>query len=321
LSLIERARADLARRDDRADGVHEARKAFKRVRAIARLVRSCLGADWRAEDRFWRDLGRALSAERDAQAVIEAYDALMGADADAPGFHALRALLVRRQEAAARAHQAQVVRFPGPEAEATPVDASADDDLDARLAAATERVLSWPLSEGFRPLAEGLEAGYRRARRLGGRALREQSAARLHAWRRAVKQHGAQVRLFRDTAAGPVGAHLALIDQLSDRLGDDHDLEVLRALLAEEEAAWADPHALDVLLERMARRHAMLRRAAFSLAERALAEQPAAFRRRMRRYWRAFVRDTVGERAEPTRAVEPAEDGPASASPDEAAGA
>ena len=74
LHLIERARADLRRGDDRAEGVHEARKAFKKARAITRLVRTSLEPGWRAEDRFWRDLGRALSAERDAQAAGKTWE-------------------------------------------------------------------------------------------------------------------------------------------------------------------------------------------------------------------------------------------------------
>ncbi|HEX5043107.1 MAG TPA: CHAD domain-containing protein [Candidatus Polarisedimenticolaceae bacterium] len=305
--LIGEARAQLKRTDARAEGVHEARKAFKKGRAIARLVRASLGPAWRAEDRFWRDLGRALSAERDAQAVLEAFDALLGEDARAPAFESMRELLVQRHVAATGALQEDVVRFPA----ATP-----EEDLDGRLVAAGERVQGWPLGDGFAPLAEGIEAGYRRARRRGRRARREPSASNLHAWRRAVKQHGAQVRLFRDAAPEALSAHLALVDELAHVLGEDHDLEVLRTLLTQEDAAWADPEILDGILERMARRHARLRRSAFSLGERALAERPKDFRRRLRAYWRAHVKDQTGER----RVASPPAVAPEAAPPDQAAG-
>jgi hypothetical protein len=195
--------------------------------------------------------------------------------------------------------------------------------LDGQLAAAEERVRTWPLEDTFGPLAAGLEEGYRRAYTRGRRARREPSAANLHAWRRAMKQHAAQVRLFREAAPGPLSAHLELADGLAEVLGHDHDLEVLRNLLTQEDAAWSDPGVLDVVLERMARRHAALRRSAFSLGARTLAERPAAFRRRMRGYWRAFVRDQAGERAAPAPAA--AEDvresgPPGSESPGQAAG-
>lgn len=312
LHLIGEGRAGLKRTDDRTEGIHDARKAFKKARAIARLVRRSLGPAWRAEDRFWRDLGRALSAERDAQAVLEAFDALLGDEGRGPTFAPLRALLERRQ--------GELVQFPANDGSASAPPA--EEDLDASLDGAEERVRAWPLGEGFGPLAEGLEAGYRRARRRRRRARREPSASNLHAWRRAVKQHAAQIRLFRDAAPEPLTAHLALVDELAHVLGEDHDLDVLRTLLTEEDAAWADPGMLGGVLERMARRHASLRRRAFSLGERALAERPKAFRRRLRGYWLAFVKDEAGERktsaqAETGAAPEPGE--PA-APPDQAAG-
>ena len=306
VQLIAEARAELKRTDARAEGVHEARKAFKKARAIARLVRASLGSAWRAEDRFWRDLGRAFSAERDAQAVLEAFDALLGEEATGPAFAPMRELLVRRHAEAKGALQGDVVRFPA----ATP-----EEEFDARLAAAEERVRAWPLAEGFGPLAEGIETGYRRARRRGRRARRKPTASNLHAWRRAVKQHASQIRLFRDAAPEPLSAHLDVVDDLAKVLGEDHYLEVLRSLLTQEDAAWADPGMLDGILERMARRHAALQRTAFSLGERALAERPKAFRRRVRGYWRAFVKDQAGERD----AAPPEAESQASAPPDQAA--
>jgi len=296
LQLIGEARDGLKRTDDRGEGVHEARKAFKKARAIARMVRRSLGGTWKSEDRFWRDLGRALSAERDAQAVLEAYDGLLGEEGRGETFAPMRAVLIRRHAEASGATTGEVVRFPAPQAEG---------DLDAQLAAAEERVRAWPLTTGFGPVADGIEAGYRRARRRGRRARKEPSADRLHAWRRAVKQHGAQIRLLRDAAPEPLSAHLDLVDDLAHVLGEDHDLAVLRTLITREDAAWADPGMLDGVLERMARRHASLQEKAFSLGERAFAERPKAFRRRLRGYWRAFVQDEAAE-PPPAEAADPA---------------
>lgn len=307
LDLVERARADLARSENRAQGVHEARKAFKKMRALTRLVRTSLGRQWHEENRFWRSLGHALAAERDAEAMVQAYDGLLGKEVASPGFKELRELLVRRQRAIAKAAEVGVVFFPAPEpgepvAEVQPVPPPPPaDDVEARLAEAPGRVQGWSLPEGFGPLAEGLEASYRRARRRWRQARRLPSAAVLHTWRRAVKQHEVQVGLFREAAPGPLSAHLEILDALTEVLGKDHDLAVLRSLLAEKGTTWGDPDTLDALLARMARRHAELHRAAFSLGERALAERPAAFRRRLRAYWRAHERDTVGERAQRSR--------------------
>src|SRR5947209_16458553 len=60
-----------------AEGVHEARKALKRVRAVLRLRRKELGkARFRQENTILRDAGRALSETRDAQVLVETLDGL-----------------------------------------------------------------------------------------------------------------------------------------------------------------------------------------------------------------------------------------------------
>jgi hypothetical protein len=322
LALVDRARTELGRPDDRALGVHEARKVFKKARAVTRLVRSSLGPRWREEDRFWRQLGHALAAERDAEAVIQAYDLLLGKEGSAPQFRELRELLERRHRAIAKAAEVGVVFFPTPEPGEPPAEVQPAappppaDDVEARLAEAATRVASWTLPNGFGPLAKGIEESYRRAHRRLRQARRLPSAAVLHRWRRAVKQHAVQVGLLRDAAPGPLGAHLEVLDALVEVLGEDHDLAVLRALLTEKGTSWGDPETLDAVLVRMARRHAELHRVAFSLGERGLAESPAAFRRRLRAYWKAHARDTVGERAVFTTKDE----ADTEAEPDEAAG-
>ena len=47
-------------------GVHQARKRFKQIRAILRLVRPALGDKYTMENVAYRDMGRKLSDLRDA---------------------------------------------------------------------------------------------------------------------------------------------------------------------------------------------------------------------------------------------------------------
>ncbi|MGD1977094.1 MAG: CHAD domain-containing protein [Gammaproteobacteria bacterium] len=56
--------------------VHDARRHCKLIRALVRLVRPAF-AHYRAENVWFRDLGRSLSLTHDATATIEAFDALM----------------------------------------------------------------------------------------------------------------------------------------------------------------------------------------------------------------------------------------------------
>ena len=53
-------------------GIHEARKALRRVRATLRLVRDPLGeAVYRAENDALRDAGRLIGGSRDATVMVE----------------------------------------------------------------------------------------------------------------------------------------------------------------------------------------------------------------------------------------------------------
>jgi len=59
---------------DRDEGVHQARKRFKKIRALLRLIREQLGDNYEVENNFYRDLGRDLSDVREAQATVETFE-------------------------------------------------------------------------------------------------------------------------------------------------------------------------------------------------------------------------------------------------------
>src|ERR1044071_9440613 len=52
--------------------VHDARKRFKEIRAVLRLVREPFGAQFDVENAWYRDAGRTLASAGDADAVLEA---------------------------------------------------------------------------------------------------------------------------------------------------------------------------------------------------------------------------------------------------------
>ncbi len=57
--------------------VHDARKRFKKLRAVLRLVRSDLGRRrYREANTLLRDAGRELSGLRDAQVLVETLETL-----------------------------------------------------------------------------------------------------------------------------------------------------------------------------------------------------------------------------------------------------
>ncbi|HEX6652513.1 MAG TPA: CHAD domain-containing protein, partial [Thermoleophilaceae bacterium] len=136
------------------DGVHETRKRLKRLRAALRLERFAVGDEtYRRENAIFRDLGRRLSAPRDARVLIETLDALSERFADElPSDHTgpLRDQLVQR-------HKRAVAKLRR--------DRATLDGVRAQLEEARVRSASWKYdSDGFDALRPGLQRIYRRGR-------------------------------------------------------------------------------------------------------------------------------------------------------------
>ena len=83
---------------------------------------------------------------------------------------------------------------------------------------------------------------------------------------------------------------------LSDHLGDDHDLALLREEVQRRREAFASPADQRHLLEEIDRRRGELQFAAISLGERIYAEKPKRFTKRLEKRWEALARAQAGRR-------------------------
>jgi CHAD domain-containing protein len=264
---LQRAAARL--RDEHAHdpvaAVHGARKDLKRTRALLRLARPDLsGKAYRRENRELRDIGREMSAGRDAEVMVQTVDALAERFAGQLPKRQFTALSRRLAAQAASARE----------------DGAAAGLGDA-LAAAAGRAAAWPLEGAERStLRAGVADAYRRGREAFAVAQRDPSAEHLHEWRKRVKDLWYQQRLLRDAWKAPMKAFAGECDRLSELLGDDHDLAALTAVLGSPSAA---PPSVDVerLLELIAARREELQAEAFELGGRVYAETPKAFARRL----------------------------------------
>jgi CHAD domain-containing protein len=241
---------------DLDEGIHEARKAFKRQRAVLRLVRGVLGPEaYRRENEVFRDAGRELSDMRDRQVMVETLDVLMSRYANRipPGaFAGLRAALVGEYEAAReRVHDGGQAIGP----------------VLVKVRAARRRVAGWPLppdgDSAF--LAPGFERIYRRGRLAWRAAKKDPNTETLHELRKRAKDlwHAAEVLTpHRPKRMGKVArrAH-----RLADAVGDDHDLAVL-VEAARERSATLSPDELRLLEGLIERRRARLQSKGLSRA-------------------------------------------------------
>jgi CHAD domain-containing protein len=261
----ERLEAGTGLRGDLDGAVHETRKAFKRLRALVRVGRDALGDEaYRRENTIFRDAGRRLSSARDAAVMVQTLDDLTARYRDELGDGALAGL---RGALASEAETAS---------KALSDDRATVDQVQGTLEAARRRVGGWPLPEdgGLAMLEPGFERIYRRGRRALKAARKDPDTERLHELRKRAKDlwHAAQV--LRPAAPKPMKQLARRAHALSDVVGEDHDLAVLRAAARERHATLA-PGELALLEQLIARRRRRLQRKALAQGARVYARTPA----------------------------------------------
>jgi CHAD domain-containing protein len=257
------------------EAVHEARKDMKKLRALLRLVRGEIGDEnYRRQNAHFRGAARELAGVRDADVMIATLDELeerypKDLPADAAG--GLRQAL--------EAHKAVA---------ATDARERAATIVVAILREARARVAEWPLErDGFEALEDGLRRIYRQGRRDWRAAQSEPTAEHVHEWRKRVKDLWYQYAIL-EQAWPPVMQALAdEAHELSDRLGDDHDLTVLLAWAHEHATALDGMERVHAFEEVVQRRREELLSEAFVYGERLYADKPGAFVARIERWWRA----------------------------------
>jgi CHAD domain-containing protein len=261
--------------NDPAEAVHEARKQFKKLRAILRLVRADLGEEiYRRENVFFRDAGRRLSGARDAEVVVQTLDKLSERYADRlspDAFARVRhALMANRQ----------------PVSQQESDDRAAMLEVAASLEMARQRVEEWPIRQnGWSTLREGLKQVYRGGYHRFSKAYDQPTAANFHEWRKIVKYFWYHL-LILETVWPEVMKHLAdQVHKLSEHLGDEHDLVVLRDTVKDQPELFGDGAKVEDLIELIDRRRDELHEMAKPLGQRVYAEKPAAFANRMKAYW------------------------------------
>jgi CHAD domain-containing protein len=260
-----KALADIERRDsDPVASVHAVRKRCKALRGLLRLVRPHLDGIYSVDNAFFRDTARPLSDVRDAQVMLDTFDALIehyhGAVAPL-AVSALRSEVEQHKaETTTRQHALAVLQAARP-----------------RVEEGRERILNWEIdADGFAAAAGGVERTYRRGRKGRKKARRHPTAVLIHAWRKRSKYHWYHMRLLRDLWPPVMKARVAEVKRLSDLLGDDHDLEVLGSILAERTEGLAEPAHAHAAIGLIERRQQELRAAADHLGQCVYAEKPSA---------------------------------------------
>ena len=287
---IERALGQLSAGVDAVREVHEARKCLKRLRALLRLGREALGEEvFQAENARFRTIAGRLSSVRDDHVVIETLVQLEATTADDEARAALR-----------RARAACLEAQASEDAAAHAVDPATLSEVRAELAAALESFRNLKLSpKNTSALVAGLVRVYGRGQKSLAAAYSSGDDEDFHTLRKAVQAHWRHMALLTRVWPDMFEARVAAARELSQILGDDHDLALLKARVAVLDAGALSEGEAEVVLSLIANRQEMLRRLAEPRAEMLFAASAKAHGRWVTALWDAAVaKATVDAEAE-----------------------
>ncbi len=204
--------------------MHKVRRQMKALRSLLRLVHPAFRR-FDKENRRFRDLGRRLSASRDARVMLDTFDAITRrSDGHAP----TRSFRLVRERLLAGCEQ---------HGDAAALLAGVRTDL----VAARKHAAHWSLSEGgWDALAGGLGQTYGHARRAMRHALASGDSDASHEWRKGVKYLGGQAQLLRKMRPRALKAETRSAARLGDLLGERHDIDLFLDRLAGAPARFGD---------------------------------------------------------------------------------
>jgi CHAD domain-containing protein len=259
--------------------VHDCRKRAKKVRGLVRLVRPVIGDAYRPAVTAFRDAGRELSAMRDARAALATFDDLIASSPDRLPDGGLGRVRKGLSAAAGTATDA--------DDRATQL-AGAADLLRAGLRYVTAAKVE---GSGWDALAPGLRRTYRDGRRALAEVRDDPSAPNVHEWRKRAKDAWYHVRLLEDAAPSVLGPLEERFHDLSDALGDAHDLVVIADRLRASPERFGGEDEVGAACDVADHRRRKLERRAVRLGSRLYAERPRAYVDRLGAYWDVWHED------------------------------
>ena len=272
LEQIDSAQARLASRENSAAAIHDARRCLKRLRALLRLVRSALPERvYRREATRLVNIGRLLADARDQHVMQQTLAKLESRFGPLPnGASSKLAKLLANGSGVA--HSGARERR------------QALEGLEHARTFFT-RLARRPFT--FEHIAAGVERSYRRARRGFREAYESPAGEVFHEWRKAVQQHWRHMQLISRAWPEVLGGRASEAKELSRLLGDDHDIEVFLAFVAERGKAVLSEDELEALTKLCHSLQQELRQEARPRGARLFAEPASNMRERMEFYWSA----------------------------------
>lgn len=255
--------------EDLAAAVHDVRKRCKKLRGLVRLVRPGMEGEYERANTAFRDAARRLAPLRDAHALAATFDEMLSVSpVDPDDFASVRAALSENVERA-----------------------NTRGDVSERIERATEliaggtgRIHRWELDDSLAAVAAGVRKTYKRGRRRLGDSVDNGTVEDRHEWRKRVKYGWYHTRLLRNAAPSILRPLARSLHDVSDALGDDHDLAVLAAQIEADPARFGDDRTVAATLRLLVGWQSELQSRATSLGRRIYVESPKQHARRIACY-------------------------------------
>ncbi|MDZ7927076.1 MAG: CHAD domain-containing protein [Agrobacterium sp.] len=279
LELIEEAITILRDQPSgRHEAVHDARKRFKRLRALYRLVAKAAPDFSKEENTRIRDIARSLAFAREATALVETVDYLETFAASATQGKALRSIATILQKR--RDH-------------AVEHEAGLDDAIAAAIAGCEEarkRLKAVSLPGELKDVTRLLRTGWAKQRKRARKALSdchdEADVEHFHDLRKAGQAYWMHLGLLRRLWPSAMRAKRADTKRLVDILGHEHDLSVLAAFADREPERFGNGERLALLLDAIIQRQQALRAEGLELANEVFSESARTESRIVGLLWR-----------------------------------
>ncbi|MCF7934758.1 MAG: CHAD domain-containing protein [Synergistales bacterium] len=273
-SETDKAVSDLDQQNEALlEGIHEARKRFKKCRAVLRLVRQEIPAWYGYLNTLFRDIGRELAGFRQTGALLECADTLRKVFPEEETLlRELRGFLEERKNRYAL-DTGEMERAAGRARHCLTSEKGNLDSLEIRRS-------------GFEALAPGLIRIYRQGQSRRKTAETEGTATAYHEWRKSVKYHWYHLQLLEPLWPEMMKGHAKGTKVLSDLLGEEHDLADLHRLLAAQPADSSSFTFTEMLENLIRKRQTDLRSRAHLSGARVYAEKKSSLSTRFHAYWR-----------------------------------
>ncbi|WCK16084.1 CHAD domain-containing protein [Agrobacterium tumefaciens] len=279
LELIEEAITSLRDQPSgRHEAVHDARKRFKRLRALYRLVARAAPDFSKEENARFRDIARSLAFAREAAALVETVEYLETFAASTTQGKALRSIatVLRKRRDHAIEHEAGL-----------------DEAIAAAIAGCEEarkRLKAVSLPDELKVVTRLVKTGWAKQRKRARKALadchEQADVEHFHELRKAGQAYWMHLGLLRRLWPSAMRAKRADTKRLVDILGHEHDLSVLAAFADREPERFGNGERLALLLDAIIQRQQVLRGDGLELANEVFSESARTESRIVGLLWR-----------------------------------